>query len=94
MENLNDESIRKNYAENCDILRNLTEFHTNDIDLQQDLQDEYLAILLQNEEFLNCLKTDKDFMNALSNEVLNEKTFNNFDYKPSQDIDYSYGKGK
>ena len=33
---------------------------------QQMLQDEYLAKLIQNEEFLNELKTDKDFIHTLN----------------------------
>ena len=33
---------------------------------QQMLQDEYLAKLMQNEEFLNELKTDKDFIQTLN----------------------------
>jgi DNA-binding transcriptional regulator GbsR (MarR family) len=90
---LNEKTIRKSYTENCDLLRSFTEIQNNsdDLELQKDLQDEYLAILLQNEEFLNCLKTDNDFMNSLNDEILNKSI--DLDYKPHQDIDYSYGNG-
>ena len=90
---MNEESIRKSYAENCDILRSFTEIQNNDIELQQDLQDEYFAILLQNEEFLNCLKTDRDFMDALNDEIIKSNDHHELDYRPHQDIDYSYGNG-
>jgi hypothetical protein len=89
---LNDENIRKTYyAENCKFLRNCTEIHnnSNDVDLKQDLQDEYLAMLLQNEEFLNYIKSDEDFMSTL-----NDDTKVVMDYKPHRDVEYGYGDGK
>ena len=54
---------------------------------------------MQNEEFLNSLKTDNDFIRALNDEILNNQENNksystDLDYKPHQDYDYSYGTGK
>ena len=49
---------------------------------QQMLQDEYLAKLIQNEEFLNELKTDKDFIQTLNYGKLGSFGFFNFDIKP------------
>ena len=37
----------------------------NDPDVLQMLKDERLALILQNEEFLNELRNDKDFMKVL-----------------------------
>lgn len=40
----------------------------------QIMQDEYLAKLLQNEEFLNEIRTDKDFIETLNDGRINFQT--------------------
>ena len=37
------------------------------------MQDEYLAKLLQNEEFLNEIRTDQDFLNTLNDGKISPK---------------------
>lgn len=41
-------------------------------------QDEYLAIMLQNEEFLQQLKTNQDFVNTLDGEISNSSNSNEY----------------
>lgn len=76
-----------------------------DLELQQYLQDEYLAILLQNEEFVGRLESDHEFINTLNNSNSNNNNNissnnNNInkidvtDYMPQNDANYSYGTGK
>ncbi|XP_074643801.1 uncharacterized protein LOC141900693 [Tubulanus polymorphus] len=71
---LNSEIIKQKMADNIQRRTSMSGAEVDPIVIQQ-LEDEHLALMLQNKEFLETLRQDKDFMKTLERDRMNATAF-------------------